>query len=177
MHRYCLSDEASDRNAAVQIKGIQGADALMVQAFKDSGRAIYSAASAIAGVTAVTTEALITMIPQRDGTATGTVTAQSVTSGKRLHLTNFVCGCISSGASVLSGRVSLRMHPTAVVAASPIICTATLSVPAALAQMGDWFVCPIPDGIDFTGTQQFGVTQVFNATTGTVWASVFGFEF
>lgn len=172
-----LQDITNDQQAGITAKGLQAPYGLGVQDLKDAGRVIFSCASAIAGVTAVTTEALVTMIPQRDGTATGTVTAQTVTSGKRLRLTNLVCGCISSGASVLSGRVSLRMHPTTLAAASPIITTCALSVPAALAQMGDWCVVPIPDGVEFSGTMQFGISQIFNATTGTVWASGLGFEY
>jgi hypothetical protein len=65
-------------------KGTQGSTGVSTQDLKDAGRAIVNAATAIAGITAVTTEALLTLAVSRDGAATSNVTTIAVTSGKRL---------------------------------------------------------------------------------------------
>lgn len=163
---------------AVTAKGTQGAYAAAVQNLRDSGRVIFSCATVIAGVTAVTTEALLTMVPTRDGVAAGTATTQAVTAGKRLRIVAMTVGCITTGAAVFSARVSLRMNPAgATVASSPILHILNLSAPAAVAQTGDWCGVTFPDGVEMSGTHQFGITQVCSATTGTVWASILAFEY
>lgn len=159
-------------------KGTQGSLGVTTQDLKDAGRVIVNAVTAIAGVTAVTTEALLALNVSRDGAATASVTTIAVTSGKRFRVTGLVVGLISTGATVLSGRLSLRLNPSgAVTATSTIICTAPISSGAALAQAGNELVIPIPDGIEFSGTMQIGVSQVCSAITGTVWASILGYEY
>lgn len=178
IHRFVQGDKTADQTVGVTAKGTQGAFAAATQDLKDAGRVIYSAATVIAGVTAVTTEALLTLTPTRDGVAGTPAGTLPITAGKRLRATSLIVGCISTSAAVLSGRVTLRMNPSgAAVATSPILVIMPLSIPAALAQVGDWVNVPIPDGIEFSGTHQFGITQVFSATTGTVWASLIGYEY
>ncbi len=144
----------------------------------DTGRVMWSAASAIAGVTAVTTEALVTMVPQRDGTAVATATSHTVTSGKRLRIQSITVGLISTAAAVISGRISLRIGAAgAATAASPIIHTLAIPSGAALAQAGGSMTLELPDGIEFSGAQQFGVSQVCSVVTGTLWVSLAGFEY
>ena len=159
-------------------KGTQGATGVTTQDLKDAGRVIFSAATAIAGVTAVTTEALLTMVPQRDGTAAATATSQTVTSGKRLRITSISAGIVSTSAAVLSARISLRIGASgAAVASSPILCTLVIPSGAALAQAGGNAWATFPDGIEFSGAQQLGVTQLASAATGTVWVTLTGFEY
>jgi len=151
---------------------------LPTQDLKDTSRVLWSAASAIAGVTAVTAEALVTMIVQRAGTAIATATSHTVTASKRLRITSMRAGLISSGASVLSGRISLRIGAAgATVAASPIIATLAIPSGAALAQAGGSMSISFPGGIEISGAQQIGCTQVCNAATGTVWVSLNGYEY
>lgn len=165
--------------SAATAKGTQGANGLPTQDLKDAGRAIVNAATAIAGVTTVTTEALLTLAVSRDGASPSNVTSISVTSGKRYRITAIVAGIRSTAAAVLSGRISLRMNPTgAATATSPILVTLPLSQQAtALAQAGDTVTIPIPDGIEISGTQQVGLSQVCSAVTGLVNASVIGYEY
>lgn len=159
-------------------KGTQGASGYSVQDLKDGGRAIVNVATAIAGVTAVTTEALLALSVSRDGAATSSISTIPVTSGKRYRVTQLVVGMISTAAAVLSGRFSLRMNPAgAVTASSPIIATLPIPSGAALAQAGGWMIMDVPDGIEFSGTMQIGVSQVCSAITGTIWASLIGFEY
>lgn len=160
------------------VKGTQGAFALATQDLKDSGRVLWSAVSAIAGVTAVTAEALVTMIVQRDGTAIGTATSHTVTSGKRLRITSMTAGLISTGAAVLSGRISLRIGAAgAATATSPIVITLAIPSGAALAQAGGEVNQSFEDGMEFSGAMQIGVSQVCSAITGTIWVNLTGYEY
>lgn len=160
-------------------KGAQGSTGLSVQSLKDAGRAIVNAATAIAGVTAVTTEALLTLNVSRDGAATSGVTTIAVTSGKKLRIIGITAGVISTAAAVISSRVALRMNPSGAVAAnSPILAILPLSQQAAaLAQAGDTCVLMFSEAIEISGTMQVGLSQIASATTGTVWASLIAYEY
>lgn len=160
-------------------KATQGATGYSTQDLKDAGRVIVNAATAIAGVTAVTTEALLSLNISRDGAATAGATTHAVTSGKRWRVTGMVCSIRSTSAAVLSGRVSLRMNPSgAATASSPIIATASMTQQAAaLVEAGDTCVIMFPDGIEFSGTMQIGLSQVCSAITGVVYASLIGYEY
>lgn len=164
--------------AAATAKGTQGANGVPTQDLKDAGRVNWSAATAIAGVTAVTTEALVSMVAQRDGTAATAATSQAVTAAKRLRITSMSVGLISSAAAVISGRVSLRIGASAAATAtSPIIHTLAIPSGAALAQAGGSMTISFPDGIEISGSQQIGVSQVCSVATGTLWVTLNGFEY
>lgn len=159
-------------------KATQGTVGHSVQNLKDAGRVIFSAATVIAGVTAVTVEALVSMVSTRDGVAAAGATTFAVTSGKRLRITAINVGFISTGAAVLSMRFALRMNPAGAVAAtSPILSILAVPSGAAVAQSGGAWSIEIPDGLEFSGTHQFGITQIGSAITGTLWVSVLGFEY
>lgn len=146
---------------------------------KDAGRTQFSAATVIGGVTCVTTEAMLSMVPVRAGVAAGGATTIAVTSGKTLRLTAIVFSHRSTSAAVLSARCALRMNPSgAAIASSPILAIAsTTQQAAALAEAGDTCVVTLPDGIEISGTQQVGLSQVCSATTGVVYATLVGFEY
>lgn len=146
---------------------------------KDNARTQFAAATVIGGVTCVTTEALLSMVPVRAGVAGSTATTIQATSGKTLRVTGIVFSTRSTSAAVLSGRCALRMNPNgAVTASSPILAIAsTTQQAAALAEAGDTCVVSLPDGIEISGTQQIGLSQVCSATTGVVYASLIGFEY
>jgi hypothetical protein len=38
-------------------------------------------------------------------------------------------------------------------------------------------VIPFPDGVEISGTMQVGLSQVCSAVTGTVYASLIGYEY
>lgn len=160
-------------------KGTQGSTGLSTQDLKDAGRAIVNAATNIAGVTAVTTEALLALNVSRDGANVASVTTIAVTSGKRLRIVGVTAGIISIAAAVISARVCLRMNPSGSAAAnSPILAILTMSQQAAaLAQAGDSCVMMFPEAIEISGTMQIGLSQVASVTTGTVWASLIAYEY
>jgi hypothetical protein len=146
---------------------------------KDAGRTQFAAATVIGGVACVTTEAMLSMVPVRAGVAAAGATTIAVTSGKTLRLTAIVFSSRSTSAAVLSARCALRMNPSgAAIATSPILAIAsTTQQAAALAEAGDTCVVALPDGIEISGTQQVGLSQVCSATTGVVYASLIGFEY
>ena len=158
-------------------KGTQGATGVSTQDLKDAGRVIFSVSTVIAGITAVTAEAMLTMVPQRDGTPAATATTHPVTASKRLRLIGMNVGLISTAAAVLSARISLRMASGPVLISAPILTTVVIPSGAAVIQAGGSMFIPLPDGIELSGTMQFGVSQVCNAATGTVWCSLVGFEY
>ena len=159
-------------------KGVQPSSALGVQDLKDAGRVSYAISTVIAGVTAVTAEALLSMVPVRDGVAAAAATSFGVTAAKRFRVQAIHLSGLTTGAAVLSARISLRMTPTgAVTATSPIIATVGLNGPAAVALTGDSQTIDFPDGFEISGTQQIGLTQVAAAITGTLRASIIGFEY
>jgi hypothetical protein len=160
-------------------KGTQGATGVSTQDLKDAGRVSACAATVIGGVTAVTTEALLSVVPVRDGVAGSAATTITVTSGKRFRVQAIVASVRSSAATVLSGRVALRMNPSgAATASSPILAILSMTQQAAaLAEAGDTCALAIPDGLEFSGTMQFGLSQVCSGTGGVVYASIIGFEY
>lgn len=159
-------------------KGTQGATGVSTQDLKDAGRVAFSAATVIAGVTAVTVEALVTLVPVRAGTAAATATSQAVTAAKRLRITSITIGFISTAAAVLSMRFALRTNPAgAATATSPILHIIPLSSAPAVIQQGAQTTVTFPDGLEFSGTEQFGITQIGSAISGTLWISVSGFEY
>ena len=166
-------------NGPALTKGTQGANGLTVQPLKDAGRSLISAATVIGGVTCVSTEALLSLVPTKAGVASGANTTLAVTPGKTLRVTGIAAGIRSTAATVLSGRVALRMNPSgAVTATSPIIAILSMTQQAAaLAEAGDTCVLPLPDGLEFSGTNQIGLTQVCSGVGGVVYASIVGFEY
>jgi hypothetical protein len=160
-------------------KATQGATGFSVQKLNDAGRAIVNAATAIAGVTAVTTEALLALNVSRDGAATASATTIAVTSGKRLRIIGVTASIISTAAAVISARISLRLNPSGAAAAtSPILVTLSLTQQAAaLAQAGDTCVIMFPEAIEISGTMQVGLSQVASVVTGTIWASLIAYEY
>lgn len=160
-------------------KATQGTTGYSVQDLKDAGRVSFAAATVIAGVAAVAVEALLSVVPVRDGTAAAGATSITVTSGKRLRVQAIVASARSSAATVLSGRVVLRMNPSgAVTATSPIIAILSMTQQAAaLAEAGDTCVVSLPDGFEISGTQQIGLSQVCSGTGGVIYASIVGFEY
>lgn len=160
-------------------KATQGATGFSTQDLKDAGRVSFGAATVIGGVAAVSTEALLSMVPVRAGVASAGATTIAVTAGKRLRVQAIIASIRSTGATVLAGRVALRMNPSGAVAAnSPIIAILSMTQQAAaLAEAGDTCVLPLPDGLEFSGTEQIGLTQVCSGTGGVVYASIVGFEY
>lgn len=159
-------------------KGTQGSTGVTTQPLRDAGRVIVSACTAIAGVTGVTTEALLSLDLSRDGAASSSVTTISVTSTKRFRITAMSVGLTSSAASFVSAQVSLRMNPSgAAAASSTILHTVNLSTPTTGSGAGSQQTISFPDGIELSGSHQVGISQVATSASSKIWASLIGFEY
>lgn len=164
--------------APATAKGTQGANGVPTQHLKDAGRTRWSCATVIAGVAGVAAEALLSMVVQRNSAPGAAATTQAVTAGKRLRLTSITVGIVSTAAAVVSVRVTLRCNPGGVLAAaSPLELTIAIPSGAALAQAGGAITIPLPDGIEYAGTEQIGLTHLGSVATYTLWASLNGYEY
>lgn len=148
----------------VQVKGIQGTNALMSQDFKDSGRVIKVFT---ASFTAAVTEALVSLTPVADGVAGAANTTFTVTAGKRLRLQTLFLTCFNTTAAIHACQVNLRIINTgAVSVASPIVGTIAVSTAAATATLAASQAQSFPDGLELSGTMQFGISQIGIALAG-----------
>lgn len=149
---------------AATAKGVQPAAAIPTQDLKDSGRVIKTFSAAF---TAATTEALITLTPNSDGTLGATGTSFSVTAGKRFRLQAIMLTCFNATAAIHACQVNVRMSTTgAVTTASPIISTVAVSTAAATANLSASQAQSLPDGVELSGTMQFGISQIGVALAG-----------
>jgi hypothetical protein len=160
-------------------KGTQGANGWSVQDLKDSGRVgkIWSATA----VATVTSEALITLTPYSDFTSASTGTSFGVTSGKRLRIQQIVVTVRATSTVNVGGIVRLRGLPTgATLVGSPVLASiGCMSSNLATAVIGNALTGKIdfPDGFELSGSQTFGLTQLFSATTATIDVHIIGFEY
>lgn len=147
-----------------QVKGVQGTVALMVQEFKDAGRVIKAFS---ASFTAAAAEALVTLVPNTDGTTAAGATSFAVSAGKRFRIQGLFLTCFNTTAAIRGCQVNLRMSASgAVSTSSPIIATA--GVTTAAATIGDAASASgnIPDGLELSGNMQFGISQIGIALAG-----------
>lgn len=143
-------------------KAVQPALALPTQDLKDSGRVkkIFSAT-----FTAATTEALVTLTPITDGTAGGTATSFAVTATKRFRLQSVCVTTRNAGAAAQGVVIQVRQTATgAITATSPLIGTVAAGTSIAIANVTAANCYNFADGVEFSGTEQFGVSQVGSAT-------------
>jgi hypothetical protein len=155
-------------------KATQGSTGLSVQDLKDAGRAIkvYSAT-----FTGATTEGLVTLIPITDGSAAAGATTFGVTSGKRLRLQSMSVSIKNAGAAGQGSVCNLRMTASGNAAAnSPLVATCGAGTYLAIANVVGGNSVMIPDGLELSGTMQFGVSQIGTATAG-VTVTVVGYEY
>ncbi len=174
---------ASDQSAlpvtqATLTKGTQGANGVSTQDLKDAGRTLktYSCTA----IATVTSEALITLTPYADLVAGGGASTFAVTSGKRLRIQAINVTVRATSTVNVGGIIRFRLLAGTVLVGSPI--HATLGCQAsnlATAVIGNCqsYSLTFPDGLELSGTMQFGLTQLFSATTATIDVQVVGFEY
>jgi hypothetical protein len=139
-------------------KGTQGATGFSTQDLKDAGRVLCTfTASAVAGVT---TEGLITLTPYKDLVAGSTGTTFAVTAGKRLRIQSIAVTWRNNTAAAGGVTVRLRLLAGTVLVGSPV--HGSLNATTALATIGSGATSfmNIPDGLELSGTMQFGLTQL-----------------
>lgn len=114
-------------------------------------------ASAVAGVT---TEGLITLTPYRDLVAGSTATTFAVTAGKRLRLQAITVTWRNNTAA--AGAVTIRFRTLAgtVLVGSPVQLSLNATTASAAIGGGNTASINFPDGMELSGTMQFGLTQL-----------------
>lgn len=153
---------SSDSNVVVTpptlTKATQGVTGFSTQDLKDAGRVLKTyTASAVVGVT---TEALVTLTPYADLVAGGAATTFAVTAGKRLRLQAIVVTWRNNTAAAGGVTIRLRLLAGTVLVSSPV--QASLNTTTALATIGSGATQELilPDGLELSGTMQFGLTQL-----------------
>lgn len=165
-------------SAPVITKGVQGANGLTTQDLKDAGRVLKT--YNVTGLACSTSEALISLTPYADLVASGAATTFAVTAGKRLRIQSITVTSRATSTVNVGGVVRLRLLAGTVLVGSP--CHASLgcmSSNLATAVIGNamTYNVVIPDGLELSGTMQFGLTQIFSATTATIDVQVTGYEY
>lgn len=159
-------------------KGTQGATGFSTQDLKDAGRVLKT--YNVTGLACSTAEALISLTTYADLVAGGAATTFAVTAGKRLRIQSITVTCRATSTVNVGGVVRLRLLAGTVLVGSP--CHASLgcmSSNLATAVIGNamTYNVVIPDGMELSGTMQFGLTQIFSATTATIDVQVTGYEY
>lgn len=130
----------------------------------------------VGGVTGVTTEALLSLTPVRDGVAGTAGTAFSPTAGKTFKATALSIA-VQNGAATQNGlRVYLRINPSGTATAtSPIHAMVGISAPNAVS--GGMTGINIPLDIDIRPGWSFGLTQIAAIASGSMHAHLIGYEY
>lgn len=167
-------DEINGNAFTSVTKGVQATNNLPVQQIKDSGRVIKTF---YATFTAATTEALVTLTPNTGGLAGSTGTSFAVTAGKTLRIQSIAVTTRNAGAAGQGVVCQLRIRDTGAVATtSPIAGTVAAGTKLATANVTDGCTLDFPDGLELSGTQQLGVTQVGSNTANNT-VVVTGYEY
>lgn len=156
-------------------KGTQGAAGFSVQELKDAGRVIKSySASAVAGVTA---EALITLTPYADLVAGSPGTSFTVTAGKRLRIQAIKVTWRNNTAAAGGVTIRLRTNAGTVLVTSPV--QGSMNATTSLATIGSGAAdqMTFPDGLELSGTMQFGLTQLAVGAVVGFDVHVIGYEY
>ena len=161
-------------NNCAAVKGTLANLLFSVQQPKDCGRVmrVFSAT-----FTPAVVEGMVTLTPITDGVAGGTVSSFTVSAGKRLRLQALMLSITNTTAVIRGTQCTLRMSASgAVTTASPSISAIGAATPAATAQLASAEQIQLPDGIELSGTMQFGISATGTALAGTTVILV-GFEY
>lgn len=125
---------------------------------KDGARVLFSATAS--AVTGSTSEALITLTPYRDLVAGSTATTFAVTASKRLRLQTLTVTWRNNTAAAGAVTVRFRMLAGTVLVGSPVQCSVNATTASAAIGGGNTNSVTFPDGMELSGTMQFGLTQI-----------------
>jgi hypothetical protein len=176
------SYNAADFNATVTpialTKGTQGTTGFSVQNLKDAGRTYVTfTADTVAGVTS---ETLMSMTQNKQGSITASQTNYTITSGKTLRIQSITIAVQAGTGAGEWVRVKIR-HNTAgaTTTSSALVYTVGCGNTAATTATSGEISVPIPDGLEIfgNGTQTIGITHISSATTNVESVTVCGYEY
>lgn len=134
----------------------------------------YNATNAAAADTLLTT-----LVVNRGGTATTGQTSVAVTSGKTLRICAANVSVRTTTAATPWGVLTLRMNPSgAAVLASPVVAQFAVSGSAAVAGNSGSVSFSLGDeGVEFSGTNQIGLSFANNVNTNVTAVTLIGYEY
>jgi len=164
-------------------KGTQGATFLSIQQPKDSGRS--KVILTLTKTAAITTEALVSLTQKKGDATTTTGTSYTVTAGKilriqtmQLYITNITaavepiaCAVRLREGAASGGVVSVASDIIAQLETGIEVATATLNAPGMPSTIS------FPDGVEITGGQQIGVSELSTSIDAAVTVVVTGYEY
>lgn len=159
-------------------KGTQGSTGFSTQDLKDAGRVLKT--YTVSGLATVTSEALISLTPYADLVAGGAASTFTVTSGKRLRIQKITVTVRCTSTASVGGIVRLRLLAGTVLVSSPVhdsIGCMGSDLATAVIGNAQSFALIFPDGLELSGSMQFGLTQLFSATSATIDVHVTGYEY
>lgn len=125
-----------------------------------------------------TADTLVNVTPARDGAAAAAAASIAVTAGKRLRIEAIVLSCRATAASLPWAKAVLRMNPTgAAVLASPLVFHIVAAGNAAAIGNAASAFADLPDGVEFSGAMQIGLSISGNVATNQVDVTIIGFEY
>jgi hypothetical protein len=126
-------------------------------------------------VTLVTTEALISVNPNKGGTLNGAATSYTVTSGKTFRLQSLSVSVQGTNSTVQYVKLRVRAA-VSVSSSSPIVANIFVANSGASNSIG-YATQEFPDGIEIAAGQQIGISQIGGTVNGTVTATLVGYEY
>lgn len=156
-------------------KGTQAATATPVQNLKDSGRARVTLSFQ---TTAAISDTMLSGVKISNGVASGSATTFAVASNKTWRITSAVFSLKANAAAAAFATFQLRTDPTGTVTtADQSEFRVDLGLTAATASDSRQIAVTFPDGLEYSGTQQIGVSAIGQATTNILSVTLFGFEY
>jgi hypothetical protein len=159
-------------------KGTQGSTGFSTQDLKDAGRVLKT--YTVSALATVTSEALIQLTPYADLVSASGATTFAVTAAKRLRIQQIIVTVRCTSTVNVGGIVRLRLLAGTVLVGSPVqgsIGCMGSNLATAVIGNAQTFSLNFPDGLELSGTMQFGLTQLFSATTATIDVHVIGYEY
>jgi hypothetical protein len=158
-------------------KGTQGATGYSVQELKDAGRTRITFTAD--RVTPAATDTLVTFVINNAGTATTAQTTRTVTAGKTFRVQSIYIGVAASTTTAVSVRFALRENTGgACTASSAAVAMLNAATPAAVAAEGSSGAeQSFPDGLEFPAADSICISAIGSTATGTLTASVVGYEY
>lgn len=180
-----IADPTTSTNvAAVQPKGTQGTFMLCVQDAKDTGR-LFAVYSTTVTAAAANTEELASLTPLGESVSgtltTGTAATNfTVPSGKRFRIQSLNMSVVDITTAEVSGsaRVTLRIaNNTAITTSSPVLASAASNFVMATAVLGQGAgaIVDFPDGLELSGTENFGVSYLASTVECSITISLVGY--
>lgn len=159
-------------------KGIQSSSFGAVQQPKDSGRS--KVILSLTKTTSITTEALVTLTQKKGDATTTTGTSYAVTAGKTLRIQSILLSATLTTAGITAVAIRLREGASgggALSLTSDIISEVEVSANTATIGVSGQQLINFPDGLEITGGQIIGFSELATTVDAAVTIVLTGYEY